>query len=75
MAIYGVDYLTRLQKALQDFSTAFDEWMQTQDEVDHLQARGLFPTVSTKQGADPQVVRSLVIWGENDAVIHVINMG
>lgn len=59
MAIYGVDYLTRLQKALQDFSTAFDEWMQTQDEVDHLQARGLFPTVSTKQGADPQVVRSL----------------
>lgn len=59
MASYGVQYLTRLQKALKEFSEAFDEWMQTQDEVDHFQARGLFPTVSTKRGEDPQVVRAL----------------
>ncbi|MDR2379704.1 MAG: TIGR02391 family protein [Bifidobacteriaceae bacterium] len=57
MANYSGDYLRRLQDAVERFETAFESWMETQNELTSSQSRGLFPTVSTKDGQDKDVVR------------------
>jgi hypothetical protein len=36
MANHSVDYLRRLRDAVDDFTTAFEDWMKTQVESDHL---------------------------------------
>lgn len=59
MATYAVDYLTRLICAVETFEEAFAEWMGTQLEFTHLEARGLFPTVRTKDAQDEAKVRAL----------------
>ncbi|MHA6510850.1 TIGR02391 family protein [Tessaracoccus sp. Y1736] len=59
MSRYGSDYLRRLVAAVEDFETAFEAWMQTQHESSHLESRGLWPTVATKEGQDPQAVSDL----------------
>ena len=53
MAEYGVDYLRRLKAAVEDFEVAFEAWMDTQVEGDHMGSRGLFPTVWAKEDANP----------------------
>lgn len=59
MAKYGADYLRRLIDAVIAFEEAFDRWMNSQVESDHMSARGLFPTVWTKEGEDATNVRAL----------------
>lgn len=59
MAKYGPEYLIRLRDAVVAFETAFERWMETQVEVDHVSARGLSPTVWTKDGEDETRVRLL----------------
>lgn len=59
MSSYSVEYLTRLLKAVEDFEGAFDAWMATQVESDHLSSRGLFPTVWTDEDAEPSEVQPL----------------
>lgn len=59
MSTYGVEYLRRLRTAVDDFEAAFTAWMKTQHESDHWEARGLFPTVGTKDGQSDKRVRSL----------------
>lgn len=59
MSQYGVDYLQRLRAAVEKFEEAFDAWMSTQVESDHMSARGLFPTVWTKEGQDQSEVQRL----------------
>lgn len=49
----------RLARATQDFQAAFEAWIDTQVEVDHMSARGIFPTVHTKEGQDDSRVRGL----------------
>lgn len=59
MADYSVDYLRRLKSAVEVFERAFEAWTETQHEFSHLEARGLFPTVRTKEDADEAEVRRL----------------
>lgn len=59
MTSYGRDFLERLRAAVVAFEEAFAAWMATQVESDHMQARGLFPTVWTRDGEDEQHVRAL----------------
>ena len=59
MSQYGVDYLQRLRAAVEKFEEAFDAWMSTQVESDHMSARRLFPTVWTKEGQDQSEVQGL----------------
>lgn len=59
MTRYGSDYLQRLLGAVAEFERAFEAWMETQVESDHLSARGLFPTVWTKEDVDEARARSL----------------
>lgn len=59
MSDYGEEYLRRLLDAVQRFDAAFDAWMETQQESDHLSSRGLLPTVWAKEGQDPALVRRL----------------
>lgn len=59
MATYGVEYLTRLVGAVEAFEDAFGKWMETQVELSNVDARGIFPTVHTKDGQDPATVRAL----------------
>lgn len=59
MSQYGVDYLQRLRAAIEQFEEAFSAWMSTQVESDRRAARGLFPTVATKEGQDQNEVRRL----------------
>ncbi|MFI9509022.1 TIGR02391 family protein [Nocardia sp. NPDC052566] len=59
MANYSSDYLRRLRDAVTEFDSAFEAWMQTQVESDHMSARGLFPTVWAKDEQDPAEVRRL----------------
>lgn len=59
MAMYGLDYLQRLRVAVEEFDSAFEAWMNTQVGASHLEARGLFPTVSTRQDADPNEITRL----------------
>lgn len=55
----SADYLSRLSVAVQDFEREFERWMETQVESDHVEARGLFPTVWEKEGQNSAVVRNL----------------
>ncbi|WP_216695575.1 TIGR02391 family protein [Dietzia psychralcaliphila] len=59
MVNYGVDYLNRLVGAVSDFEEAFQAWIQTQIESDHMSARGLFPTVWVRESQDETKVRAL----------------
>jgi hypothetical protein len=59
MTTYGAEYLRRLLTAVEDFETAFEEWMKTQNASGHLESRGLLPTVWTKQGENVSRVRLL----------------
>ena len=59
MAVYSADYLRRLLAAVEDFKQAFEAWMVTQVESDHMSSRGLMPTVWTKERQDAAKVRSL----------------
>lgn len=57
MPNYSVDFLKRLRDAIDAFMTAFDDWMTTQVESNHLESRGLLPTVWAAEGQDPADVR------------------
>lgn len=59
MTDFSVDYLNKLQEAVDRFQDAFEEWMKTQEEFDRKSSRGLFPTVQTRQGEDVGKVRRL----------------
>lgn len=59
MAIYGVDFLNRLLSAVGRFEAAFERWMATQVESDHMSAGGLLPTVWVKDGQHEANVRKL----------------
>ncbi|MEV8465084.1 MULTISPECIES: hypothetical protein [Streptomyces] len=59
MATYSADYLKRLLTAVERFEEAFGRWMETQEESDHVQSRGLFPTVWPKDGQDQSAIRML----------------
>lgn len=59
MADYSADYLERLIGSVDEFEDAFERWMATQVGSDHVNSRGLFPTVWTKDGEDPDEVRRL----------------
>ncbi|MFI5726859.1 TIGR02391 family protein [Streptomyces cyaneofuscatus] len=59
MATYSADYLKRLWAAVERFEEVFGRWMETQEESDHVQSRGLFPTVRPKDGQDRAVIRRL----------------
>ena len=59
MATYSVDYLKRLHAAVEDFEEAFDKWMETQVESDHMSSRGLLPTVWADDEQDPAELRRL----------------
>jgi hypothetical protein len=59
MTTYSAEYLNRLLDAVTGFHDAFDAWMATQVESDHLAARGLFPTAWTREGEDEAKVRHL----------------
>ncbi|MGW5990319.1 TIGR02391 family protein [Streptomyces anulatus] len=59
MATYSADYLNRLWVAVERFEEVFGRWMETQEESDHVQTRGLFPTVRPKDGQDRAAIRRL----------------
>ncbi|RSS10277.1 hypothetical protein EF914_37820 [Streptomyces sp. WAC05458] len=59
MATYSADYLKRLMAAVERFEEIFGRWMETQEESDLVQTRGLFPAVWTKEGQDQAAVRTL----------------
>lgn len=59
MSDYTTDYLRRLILAVEGFERAFEAWMATQAEFTMLEARGLWPTVRTKDDTDPDEVRRL----------------
>ncbi|MER6405955.1 hypothetical protein ABT269_20955 [Streptomyces viridosporus] len=59
MATYRADYLKRLMAAVERFEEVFGRWMEAQEESDHVQTRGLYPTVWTKEGQDQAAVRTL----------------
>lgn len=56
---YSEDYLRKLRDAVERFEAAFDAWMATQVESDHMSSRGLLPTVWTDDGQDEAEVRKL----------------
>ena len=72
MAKYGVDYLNRLVAATEHFEEAFERWMATQGERDLTSARGLYPTVWTKDDQDPAEVHSLEM-DVAEAAVHSDN--
>jgi hypothetical protein len=59
MATYSADYLRRLLAAVEDFERAFESWLETQVEGDHVSSRGMFPTVWPRDGVTPAQVRPL----------------
>ncbi|MEO6473268.1 MAG: TIGR02391 family protein [Aeromicrobium sp.] len=59
MTTYGADYLNRLIDAVDTFQDVFEEWMTTQVESDHTNARGLFPTAWNRDDADDARVKTL----------------
>lgn len=59
MSEYSTDYLQRLLLGAEEFEAAFNRWLRTQHELTHGEARGLFPTVRTRDDADPAEVRDL----------------
>lgn len=58
MSDYSVDYLRRLVEAIEVFEGAFEAWIATQHEFTMMDARGLWPTVRTRDDADATNVRS-----------------
>lgn len=61
MTDFSVDYLNKLQDAMDRFQGAFEEWMKTQNESDRGSSRSLFPTVYMKEGMDINKVRRLEV--------------
>lgn len=59
MTTYSADYLKRLMAAVERFEEVFGRWMETQEESDHVQSRGLFPTAWPKDGQDRVTIRRL----------------
>lgn len=59
MSEYTEEYLRLLIDAVDQFETAFDGWMATQVESDHMNSRGLLPTAWEKEGQNPNDVRRL----------------
>ncbi|THA28431.1 hypothetical protein E6R18_28165 [Streptomyces sp. A1277] len=59
MATYSADYLKRLLAAVERFEEVFGRWMETQEESDHSQTRGLYRTAWPKEGQDLAAVRTL----------------
>lgn len=57
VTFYSVDYLSRLLASVSAFEQAFNAWMETQHESDHVQSRGLMPTVWVRDGVDDAEVR------------------
>lgn len=57
MTAPSADYLRRLLDAVDAFMAAFDDWMNTQHESDHILSRGLLPTVSQRSDVDAAKVR------------------
>jgi hypothetical protein len=51
--------LKRLLAVVKRFEEVFGRWMETQEESDHVQSRGLFPTVWPKDGQDQATIRRL----------------
>lgn len=56
---FSVDYLERLLRAVEEFEQAFERWMETQVESDHVSSRGLFPTVWAKEGQNSAKLQQL----------------
>lgn len=59
MTDYSADYLRRLVEAVEAFESTFEAWIATQHESTMIEARGIYPTVLTREDADPVKVRSL----------------
>lgn len=59
MATYSADYLRRLLAAVQEFERAFEAWLETQVEGDHISSRGMLPTVWAREGVAPAQARPL----------------
>ena len=59
MTNYSTEYLEKLKISVEAFEKAFEAWMDTQVESNHLIARGLLPTVWVKEGSDPVEVQRL----------------
>lgn len=57
--VYGTDYLSKLRQAVERFEAAFNAWLETQIEYDHIATRGLLPTVAQEDDQDPDTVREL----------------
>ncbi|WP_369268649.1 TIGR02391 family protein [Streptomyces sp. R11] len=59
MATYSAGYLKRLLAAVERFEGLFGRWTETQVESDHIQSRGVFPTVRARDGQDRATIRGL----------------
>lgn len=59
MSDFSADYIRRLIQAVEVFEQAFEAWIATQHEFSMMEARGLWPTVRTREEADAETVRSL----------------
>lgn len=59
VATHSAEYLRRLLSAVEGFERAFEAWMTTQIESDHMSSRGLLPTVWTEESQDRAEVRRL----------------
>lgn len=63
---YSVDYLQRLLKAIDEYEIRFNDWMSTQVESDHMQSRGMLPTVWRKEGiADTEIQQKEIALAES----------
>lgn len=54
---YSVDYLQRLVEAIDEYEKCFSKWMLTQEETNHIQSKGLFPTAWKKEGVSDTEVQ------------------
>ncbi len=59
MATYDHDYLERLLAAIDAFEEAFEQWMTTQVELDHVFGRGMLPNVEPREDADARELQRL----------------
>ncbi|GAB4062480.1 hypothetical protein GCM10028777_02360 [Angustibacter speluncae] len=59
MSTYSADYLNRLLAAVEEFERAFEAWLETQVEGDHMSSRGRLPTVWPREGVTAGQVRPL----------------
>ena len=58
---YSPDYLERLIEAVKKFQRDFESWMETQNEFTHMDARGLLPTVSTREEVSQAEVQKRIL--------------